>query len=669
MKTPRHARTAAIYLLAFATVATAFAQSEAYKAPQYRAIKKRLIRGWGTWDSRNVLAQVLLPEDVDVDVAFKQTTWISDDYLNTALIGLTDPGAPHIRPGLHALDGSYSECEIQWKMLDARVTSAAVPGSDGDDMVMLIEPLKHARLPVEMFVETGMLWNRPGIVSRRGDSLVAQTAARTVRIYTTGGVVRDPYAQAKGPYLAVHLTGPIGISTGKPRTVEEIRAILAHQKQDLLTKAAPYGKLSGTYLAMEAVLAWNTIYEPKHDRVITTVGRLWNRDYGGYCLFGWDNFFLSYLTSLYSRDLSYANFIEHLRSMTYEGFIPNDDRGNGTKSWDHSQPPVGSLMLKEIYKRYPEKWLLRVSFPALLRWNRWWFQARMNDGLLSYGSNIAKNPYDAPFTHTKFTAGYESGMDDSPMYENVPFNGKKNTLELQDVGLNSLYIADCNALVEIANVLGYRKDAQEIAARAHAIQSGMANLWDPKVGLYLNRRTDTGKLSDEISPTMFYPLIARMVDPSRAKEMVDDHLLNPKEFYGAYMIPSISRNNPDFPMQRYWKGAVWPPLNFLVFLGLRNYGLYSESADLARKSDAMMMNGWHSGGMISENYSAITGTGDDPRLSSDRFHSWGALMGIMSMIEAGKMPAPETPISAVVPTVSVGAGSSHASVRAHSYAP
>ena len=55
-------------------------------------------------------------------------------------------------------------------------------------------------------------------------------------------------------------------------------------------------------------------------------------------------------------------------------------------------------------------------------------------------------------------AGYESGMDDSPMYEDVAFNREKNTMELQDVGLNSLYIADCLALAEMASILG--RDAQ-----------------------------------------------------------------------------------------------------------------------------------------------------------------------------------------------------------------
>jgi hypothetical protein len=618
-----------------------------FNAPQYQAIRQRLLRGWGSWDARNVLGEVLLPQGLAVSIGLKQTTWITSEYLDHAIIGLTGRDDPHVRPGLHALDGSYSECELEWRGVDVRITTAAIPG-DGDgrgaDLVMLIEPLRPAPLPTEAFVKAGLLWNRPGTIIGKSNSLEAELGSRSIGIYVTGQPITDPYAHAVAPYLALRLNEPIGVSTGRPRSLAAIRAAVAHQRERLLAQGKAYGDLSETYLAMESVLAWNTIYEPRFDRIVTTVGRIWDRDYGGYCLFGWDNFFLSYLTALYSRDLAIGNFIEHLRSMTDDGFVPNDDRGNGAKSWDRSQPPVGALMLKEIYKRYPEKWLLRASYPSLLRWNRWWFKARMNHGLLSYGSSVAENPYHEPDTHTVVTAGYESGMDDSPMYEGVPFDKTTSTLELQDVGLNSLYIADCRALAEIANLLGYGSDAAELTARANLLARRMASLWSPTVGLYLNRRTDTGQPSAALSPTMFYPLVAGLVSRERAQEMVQKHLLNPAEFYGPYMIPSISRDNADFPRQSYWKGAVWPPLNFLVYLGLRKYGFDSIGGELARTSDSILLRGWDEHGIISENYSAITGTGDDPRLSSDRFHSWGALMGIMSMIQSGAMPPPEAPL-------------------------
>lgn len=66
---------------------------------------------------------------------------------------------------------------------------------------------------------------------------------------------------------------------------------------------------------------------------------------------------------------------------------------------------------------------------------------------------------------------------------------------------------------------------------------------------------------------------------------------------------------------------------------------------MATKSRALFEGEWERKGYVSENYSALTGTGDDQRLSSDQFHSWGALMGFISFIEAGQMPAPEKPLA------------------------
>jgi neutral trehalase len=231
------------------------------------------------------------------------------------------------------------------------------------------------------------------------------------------------------------------------------------------------------------------------------------------------------------------------------------------------------------------------------------------------------------------------------MYAGVPFNSAKNTLELQDVGLNSLYVADCEALEEIARILGRDADVPQIDQRRKAIADHMSSLWDSQMGLYLNRRTDTGELSKVISPTAFYPMIAGLVEHAQAQEMVRRYLDNDAEFGGQYVIPSIARSNPAFPRQRYWQGAVWPPLNFLVYLGLRDAGMREASRELAAKSSAMFLHDWETKGIISENYSAITGEGDDPRLSSDRFHSWGALMGFMNLIEAGTTPAPEAPMA------------------------
>ena len=607
------------------------AQKSGRDFPQYQNIQKTLQQGWNTWNTRSVLQQVLLPQGFAINIAFKQHYYLEEQYLKEALIGRRGDDAEQIRPGPHTYDGSLTQLDIQWEELDARIRSAHIDS----ELVILIEPNELPKNQIKVIIESGILWNRKGTLHRNSDHLLGRTNGVLTRVYTTGTLVDDdPYLDINTPYMSVWLDGPIGISTGKPRTIDEIINAIHIQEQNLKDDANEYGELSDVFIAVQAGIAWNLIYEPKHDRVVSTVGRLWNEEYGGYCLFGWDNFFLAYMTGLSSRDLAYANAIEHLHGKTENGFIPNDNRGNGSKSFDRSQPPVGGIMVKEIYKRYPEQWFLEATFDDLLEWNRWWPNARMNGRLLSYGSSPADNPFNEPVFETKIAAGYESGMDDSPMYVEVPFNKNKHTMELQDVGLTSLYIADCQALAEMAGIIDRNDEKMELLKRAEEFSYAMEKVWDNNFGAYLNYRTDVDSLSKRVSPTMFYPLLAELGYKGRAGLIVK-HFYDPKEFYGDWMLPSTTRNDPLFPKQRYWKGAIWPPLNFLTYLSLRQAGFYSAASELSGKSLKLIMIEWNRKGYVSENYSSITGTGDDKRLSSDRFHSWGALFGIMSFMENG----------------------------------
>lgn len=611
--------------------------------PEYAAIQEELARGWNTWDSRDVLRYVLLPEGLTVDLALKRHAWLEEGHLATALIGRVGEDVERIRPDVHAPDGSYMRLEVEWQGLHATV-EAGHAGEAGEDLVVLVTPRETNDAPFELIVSAGLAWNAPGTVETAGDGFVATLPSGRRTIHVVGVEEADPYTETLLPHRVLRLDRPAGISSGRPRSPEAIREALDNRGSELRARADTYGDLADAFLAISSGIAWNTVYEPRHGRVVSTVGRLWNQEYGGVALFGWDNFLLAYMTALYDRELALANIIEHLRGATPEGFLPNDNRGNGSKSWDRSQPPVGGLMVREIHRRFREPWFLEAAFDPLLAWNRWWPRGRLNEGLLSYGSHEAPNPFGEPAVRSERTAGYESGMDDSPMYEGVPFNREKNTLELQDVGLTSLYIADCLALSELARELGRTAEAEELAGRAERFAVALDGLWHEDRGYYLNYRTDLGRASPRRSPTLFYPLIAGVPRADRAERMIREHLLNPEEFWGDYVLPSTTRDDPSFPRQRYWKGAIWPPLNFLVYLGLRNAGAHDVAADLSERSLRMFVDEWHRKGYVSENYSSITGAGDDERLSSDPFHSWGGLFGIMAFIESGHLGPPETPL-------------------------
>jgi len=76
-------------------------------------------------------------------------------------------------------------------------------------------------------------------------------------------------------------------------------------------------------------------------------------------------------------------------------------------------------------------------------------------------------------------------------------------------------------------------------------------------------------------------------------------------------------------------------MNFLVYLGLRNYDLPEARADLATRSARLLMKSWQSDHAVYENYNANTGAGNDVR-SSDAYYHWGALLGVIQLLEHGQ---------------------------------
>ena len=350
---------------------------------EYDALQKRLARGWNTWDVNSVTEQVLLPEGFTIRVGLKHNSSLnSDAFLSDALIGRQGQGVEQVFPGPHTWNGSFTELRLSWRDISLVLQSA----HDGDDLVMLATPAgaKEAVPPALVF-SAGVLWNRPGSVSRTGEVIEFRGPARQVRVYTTAKDAPLPPVPVAGPYFAAALVEPVGLSTGRPRTVEQIRAVLARER--------PAG--TSVAQAIETVLGWDTIYEPSKSRVVSPVSRVWSTGWGGYVLFDWDTFFAASMAAVGDRDLAYADALETLREETAEGFVPNYARAGGWKSFDRSEPPVGAITVLNLYRQFRDRWFLRDAFDPLLRWNRWW-AAHRSVGELSGLGDRSREPAREP---------------------------------------------------------------------------------------------------------------------------------------------------------------------------------------------------------------------------------------------------------------------------------
>jgi hypothetical protein len=640
-----------VFTSVFAAVSNVSAQSQPRAAtriepfaqsPEYQSLQQRLARGWNTWDVNSVTTQVLLPEGLAIHLSVKHnSTLYGDALLTDTLIGRLSKDAEQVFPGPHAWDGSYTDLRVLWKGHSWRVQSAHT----GDDLVLLATPLpsqtKEPLSPTIVFT-VNFLWNKPGTVTKLPGEIETRSAAHVASVYCTCEDAASTLniSPLTGPYFAADFAGPVAVTTGKRRTLSEVQAAVDAARSGYEASVAK-NKANGPIVdAIETTLGWDTIFEPEKGRVVSPVSRVWSVGWGGYVIFDWDTFFAATLASAGDKDLAYANAIETLREETAEGFVPNYARAGNWKSFDRSEPPVGAITVLGLYRQFGERWFLNQTFPALLKWNNWWAEHRDVDGYLSWGSDGQNPPGDLDDSArgTREGAILESGLDNSPMYDDAAYDSQLHVLRFADVGLMSMYVADCDALAVMADVLGHAEEARTLRARSEKYRNKLQTLWSADFGIFLNKDLRSGQFSKRLSPTNFYPMLAHAATPEQAELMVKKHLLNPEEFWGEWVIPSIARNDPAFKDQNYWRGRIWGPMNYLVYLGLRNYDLPEVRGQFADRSYALFLKEWREHGHVHENYNAILGQGDDVS-SSDRFYHWGALLGYIKYWEENAKPS------------------------------
>ena len=592
--------------------------------PEYAALQARLCTGWNTWYNGSMTAHVKLPAAVGFN--FGLAPGDQSAYWRDFLKYSEKHGHPaRIRPGLRSDDGAYTSATIGIAGFEVLLETA----TDGADLLALVTPQAGADGQL-VVVEPIAPFGGNARLGREAAGVFAERDER-IGLGTTGEAVSAPYLPTPAPCLAVRLAvgRPVAFFTGASRTEEEVRACIAARRAAVEARVAAFGKDAEAFRAMQTVLAWNTIYDAPNRRAIAPVSRVWNTGSGGWVLFEWDSYFAAYMCSLFNRDLAVAHAVEITKSVTAEGFVPNFISPRGVSA-DRSQPPVGSRIVWEIYRRHRLRWFLEETYDDLLSWNRWWPATRDCDGYLCWGTHVWKDGRRVPGSLQD--AMFESGLDNSPMFDGVPMSPDRPVMLQADVGLLSLYVMDCKTLAEIAAELGRTADRDELLARAARYAAKLATLWDETRGIYLNRRLDTGAFSDVLTPCNFYPLLAGVPTREQAERMVREHYFNPQEFYGTYVMPSSARNARGYADNSYWRGRIWAPLNLLVYLGLKEYGLDDARKDLVARSADLVMRNWRKTGGIYENYNAETGVGGDVG-NSDGFYHWGALLAYLGFLE------------------------------------
>ncbi|MFD4509145.1 trehalase family glycosidase [Streptomyces sp. NPDC058457] len=610
---------------------------------EWRATGTPAPAGWNTWDVRTHTGMSRLPSGPRVR------------------FGVLGPGGPVLdgftwrdgleRLGPHTVDGSYAEVTVRAAGHRLRLEFAGGPGD-----ILYVRAESTGRVALSVDALTGIVepTGRPGASGRpgapgrpgAGDLLLGTVLAGGIRWTVTASSAAD---RVEGPADALVLAfrGPGTVElriapADAPGTAARTAGVLAsHRAAADLTRLRSGGWLGAAADALTTAVTWNTVFAPDIGRVLTPTSRDFvcaerKGFYGTWALHAWDTFFTGLVASAVDRDYARGIFEQILPYADESGMIPNrisDDRG---RTDDRSQPPVGALTVYQAHlagglsPETRDTILLHSTFPALLAWHDWWPRARRGPhGLLAWGSDpVAGDPASATLDRAK----RESGLDDSPMYDETRYDPATHTMDLADVGLNALHIADAEALADIAGILGEQATADRLRAEAATARAAADRLlWDAERGGYRNL-TAAGTHDPHVSPTMLYALLGGLPDADRGAAMAAD-LLRPEVLGGVRPLPSVARDDPGFAAT-YWRGRIWAPMAYLAVRGLRRYGLTELSRPVVGDLLRLFLDEWRAYGHVRENYPAVDGenlTGFEKR--SDGLMAWGGLLACLAFGE------------------------------------
>ena len=127
----------------------------------------------------------------------------------------------------------------------------------------------------------------------------------------------------------------------------------------------------------------------------------------------------------------------------------------------------------------------------------------------------------------------------------------------------------------------------------------------------------------------FAPLLAGVATQAQVDRIVREWLRDPARFGGEFPVAGTPHEDPASFDNGYWRGRVWPPLNYVVYRGLRRYGFDDDAAWVAAAGDAMFRRSWDDGRRSYENFNQRTGEGGDSP-DAEPFYTWGTLLPMLA---------------------------------------
>lgn len=306
-----------------------------------------------------------------------------------------------------------------------------------------------------------------------------------------------------------------------------------------------------------------------------------------------------------------------------EGYFPGPSYWQSSKVPEASklvetsgitQPPVHGFIMERLFNQYPNskevKAFIKAFYPKVLKLHKYYYEHRdpNKEGLAfifhpwasgrdnsplwdDLVKTIPIKPGDIPkykrYDNLKADPSERPSDKDYDIYVYLMELGRRHNYDgnaiakespfvIQDTLFNAMLIRSNEALINLADELdldaGPIEDWNEQSKKTFE-----EKLWVEELGMYTpyDLRNEKHIRMKEIGA--FTALYADIPSSSRARKLRNyiEEMADRED--GFRVMPSFDPDHWIFNPKKYWKGPVWPQMNWLLYQGLNRYGFHGTA--------------------------------------------------------------------------------------------
>ena len=342
----------------------------------------------------------------------------------------------------------------------------------------------------------------------------------------------------------------------------------------------------------------------------------------------WDSSFITFGLVTADEEKSKDEIRKLLSAQWKNGMIPHiifwedGDYFPGKKEWEikikgiHTsgitQPPIIVHSVHNIFKKTGDVKFLKKHLPRLENLLNWWLAERSEDQALVY----VRHPW-------------ETGMDNSPAWDEALasinpkdiFYKRRDIIHssssehrpltwdydryiyllrqaklmnwdefkikkvcpflIEDILTNSIFINACFKLSEIFEMVGNNSKRYKWLNQAKKSQKkARSKLWNANIQNFVSYNLIQSKQIPINSIAGLISTYGNIPNEEQCNALMKNISDNFSEF--KYIVPSYVGNQ--LALERYWRGPIWINTNWMLFIGLQNYGKFNLADKIKKNS-------------------------------------------------------------------------------------